>query len=346
MSDQLLTHKYFKLYANCIPVKGASRSIICDVQRGRYNFITNDLYKILCEQNTLVLGDIYDFYGTDNKEVLEEYFDFLLTEEYIFFCDFDELALFPDLDLSWDHPSVITNAIVDVNIHSTHNFAEIFKQLACLGCKAIQLRFFDEISFAEVSRILRLLDVSSVTSIELIMPYPQQCPKHTDIIFFANSHLRLGLVIFHSAPNTTFVIDQALISTRVIITEEKITDESHCGSISKKYFSISIDTFTEAQLHNSCLNRKISIDTTGDIKNCPSMSVSYGSINAITLAEVSKMESFKKLGSINKNQIDICKDCEFRFICTDCRAFRETDDIFAKPAKCNYNPYTETWGDT
>ena len=37
----------FKLFANCIPVKGINRSTICDLQRGNYDFIPNDLYEIL-----------------------------------------------------------------------------------------------------------------------------------------------------------------------------------------------------------------------------------------------------------------------------------------------------------
>lgn len=49
--------------------------------------------------------------------------------------------------------------------------------------------------------------------------------------------------------------------------------------------------------------------------------------------------------SIN-DQIHICKDCEFRHICTDCRAYIEDpDDIYSKPLKCGYNPYTGEWAE-
>jgi len=38
------------------------------------------------------------------------------------------------------------------------------------------------------------------------------------------------------------------------------------------------------------------------------------------------------------------KDCEFRYICTDCRVFIQEDtDILSKPLKCKYNPYEATW---
>ena len=52
----------------------------------------------------------------------------------------------------------------------------------------------------------------------------------------------------------------------------------------------------------------------------------------------------KNTGSINKDLIDVCKDCEFRYICTDCRAYiQDKNNIYSKPAKCNYDPYNAEW---
>ncbi len=35
---------------------------------------------------------------------------------------------------------------------------------------------------------------------------------------------------------------------------------------------------------------------------------------------------------------------EFRYICTDCRAYTENpEDIYSKPLKCGYNSYTNKW---
>ena len=56
---------------------------------------------------------------------------------------------------------------------------------------------------------------------------------------------------------------------------------------------------------------------------------------------------FKKVWSVNKDQIKICRDCEFRYMCSDCRAYTEDPkDIYSKPLKCGYDPYTnkgEDW---
>lgn len=49
---------------------------------------------------------------------------------------------------------------------------------------------------------------------------------------------------------------------------------------------------------------------------------------------------------ITKDKITGCKDCEFRYICTDCRAYiEEPEDIYSKPLKCGYDPNTGEWED-
>jgi SPASM domain peptide maturase of grasp-with-spasm system len=74
------------------------------------------------------------------------------------------------------------------------------------------------------------------------------------------------------------------------------------------------------------------------------MTKSYGNIKNKKLTDVLQDESFKKIWYISKDQIKVCQDCEFRHICTDCRAYlSDKEDIFSKPAKCGYNPYTNTW---
>jgi SPASM domain peptide maturase of grasp-with-spasm system len=74
------------------------------------------------------------------------------------------------------------------------------------------------------------------------------------------------------------------------------------------------------------------------------MNDSFGNIKDTTLEEALNHSDFKKYWNINKDQITTCKDCEFRHICTDCRAYiEEPDDQYSKPLKCGYNPYTNEW---
>ncbi|WP_449401633.1 SPASM domain-containing protein [Chryseobacterium wanjuense] len=87
----------------------------------------------------------------------------------------------------------------------------------------------------------------------------------------------------------------------------------------------------------------------GNIKNCPAMPQNFGNIKDTTLEKAVNHLDFKKYWNLTKDNIEICKDCEFRYICTDCRAYTErtnnnNDGLdISKPLKCGYNPYTGEW---
>ena len=88
----------FRLFANCIPVKGVKRSTICDLQRGRFHIIPNSLYDILVNYEGVTLRYLSSQIDEGNQSVLEEYFKFLIEQEYIFFSEEEN---FPKLDLTF-----------------------------------------------------------------------------------------------------------------------------------------------------------------------------------------------------------------------------------------------------
>jgi SPASM domain peptide maturase of grasp-with-spasm system len=107
-----------------------------------------------------------------------------------------------------------------------------------------------------------------------------------------------------------------------------------------------MELFMESKFHNSCLNRKVTIDKNGDVYNCWNIGKSFGNIETKSIFEILGLPGFKKHWQIKKDEIAVCKDCEFRNICTDCRAFlNDPSDIYSKPLKCGYDPYTNTWED-
>src|SRR5690606_52193 len=129
------------------------------------------------------------------------------------------------------------------------------------------------------------------------------------------------------------------VQNKVIGFEKGLVSVKDCGKISDKIFFPNLRTYLTSQSCNTCLNRKISIDKDGNIKNCPSMAQSFGNIKDTTLEEALNHRDFKKYWNVTKDQIEVCKDCEFRHICTDCRAYTErthfeNDIDLSKPLKC------------
>ena len=108
--------------------------------------------------------------------------------------------------------------------------------------------------------------------------------------------------------------------------------------------TVNLSMFTESVSFNNCLNKKISIDKEGYIKNCPSMKNCFGNIHNTKLVDVVNNQEFQAVWKINKDEVNICKVCEYRYACLDCRAFVEDGgNIASKPLKCGYDPFSGKW---
>jgi len=150
-------------------------------------------------------------------------------------------------------------------------------------------------------------------------------------------------LIFYNSPIDDYKNYLQDLST-VQFVSYNYTNKNYCGAIKTEFFSPNQPHFTESQHYNTCLNRKICIDVNGEIKNCPAMSRSFGNIKDSTLEEALNKPGFKDLWGIRKDDIDVCKDCEFRYMCTDCRTFiKDPGNFYSQPAKCPYNPYIAKW---
>ena len=112
-------NQYVKLFANVIPAKGAKRAILCDTHRGDYRVIPKDLYELLMKYDGCSFQEIISAYGEENRTTINEYFNALYQEECIFFCDTqEEVDCFPQMNRTFDIPSIISNAIIDIDQNS------------------------------------------------------------------------------------------------------------------------------------------------------------------------------------------------------------------------------------
>jgi SPASM domain peptide maturase of grasp-with-spasm system len=252
---------------------------------------------------------------------------------------------FPKIKLNkWDEPHTILHCIIDLDKEVDYINHTLVASLETLSCQSLQLRCFEPMHLDYILGIIKKFEFSCVENIELILKYQKEIPFEAYQHLCA-SNLRINRLIITDAPeykHKGLAGENAL--GHIIYVKNKIDSHQYCGIISPKYFTINLKTFSESQQHNTCLNRKISIDVKGNIKNCPSMTKSFGHIKDTTLEAALEKNGFKAYWKINKDKIKVCKDCEFRHVCTDCRAYIEDPkDRYSKPLKCGYNPYTNAW---
>ncbi|HBL34609.1 MAG TPA: grasp-with-spasm system SPASM domain peptide maturase [Porphyromonadaceae bacterium] len=334
--------KYLYIYADIFFTKGYCRTMMCDLKKGIWQFIPNTYYELilLFKKHTI---DSIENEGIIDSSKLYEFIGFLLTNN----CGqiVDDIQLFPEIELKWDSPHFIENSIIDVDENSNHNYIKIANELQQLFCKNIQFRFFCEKDLSEIAYIIHVFKGRDFESIDFIVKYFPPINKE-EYLMLASENPSVSFIV-HSAPNNVFFESKLKgiypIVGYVQYTEQTITSANCCGIINKDSFVFPKfpKDFIEGIIRNKCLNRKISISSTGEIKNCPSMNINYGNIKTDSLIDVYQNKKFRSFWYITKDKISICKDCEYRNVCNDCRAFAKNK--FSKPSKCSYDPYHTSW---
>jgi len=330
------TIKMFNFYGNCIIIHGFSNSLLYDLDRGNYYIIPAYTAKIV---ESRILGSSSAFLENHNSGV-----DVIILE---WLNKFSELGLgiiiddpksfrFPKISLAWDAPCSISNSIIFYDVISFNN---IHDALCKINCQDIQIHFFEKRPTQnELMNISDILLKSSIKTCEIVSVFS----KDLNFEFLERSvykNKRFRRFFFSSALRNEYY----QCCTAVVLNSTQKVFNS-CGFIQHDYFTVNIPLFTESQHHNTCLNRKLCIDKDGYIKNCPYMEQHYGHISNTKIEDVVALPEFQKWWHIKKDDIDVCKDCEFRHMCTDCRAFiKDPENIYSQPAKCTYNPYICKW---
>lgn len=308
----------FKLHAETPIVQGYLRSCVYDLPRQEHDFLPNEVAAKLKAFENADLSVI-------NRELDEEdkkWLGYVIEKEYGFTIDGQFKDCFTKIDFHWEHPSLISNAIIDIDIKTV---AVDFAYLEQLNCKHIVLRFFNIGQLEDITRYLKkaLLDLTF---------------KSVDIIVEKKDH-------FSRKAYTDF--GKQLLQEVPQVTNLSYNEPREKGRFTP-HFVINIDVFAEAQLYNTFFNRKLYLAASGDIRNAIEHPQVYGNANSLgrfeDLKAIVNSSAYQELWHTSKDRIDVCRDCEFRYMCIDNRLPRKrTDGSLYYEEECAYNPYIAKW---
>ncbi|HEY8970939.1 MAG TPA: hypothetical protein VIM64_17660, partial [Puia sp.] len=117
--DASIKPKYFYLFADCFPVKGYLRTMLLDIGRRAIYFVDNSYFELLTALKTHPIGEVLTMLeGEEDMQEFEKFLSYMTEKELGIIVD--DLSLFPPIEVYWDHPSPITNAIIDIR-HLEHD---------------------------------------------------------------------------------------------------------------------------------------------------------------------------------------------------------------------------------
>jgi len=336
--------RYFNLFSNILVTKGAGRILISDLQRNVSELYPLELYDIMEEFKNHCIENVIDGYDEESKFMVKEYLDILLQNEYGFITEDHWDPNFPGLSYEYDEPSILSEIFVEFSEISI--LKKIKQSVEHLRIKHLIIYSKKKFTAEDFIEIDQIFSNSVLCGIEIFSPFHEGVNKLFVNTLHKNTE-RIYNIVFYGCRKKPFRTRDEFRFTLYFAEEEvKI---SSCGKVDLKYFNTNISKVSEAVNHNSCLHKKVGIDISGNIKNCPLMAESFGNINDISLEDAVIKPGFRKYWNLTKDKIEICKDCEFRYVCTDCRAYTERNHTnnegldTSKPLKCGYDPYTGKW---
>jgi radical SAM protein with 4Fe4S-binding SPASM domain len=115
----------------------------------------------------------------------------------------------------------------------------------------------------------------------------------------------------------------------------------------KPAFIVKREIYEKNRSWNSCWMGKAAVTPTGDVLPCVfARNQVAGNVRKQSLNEIIRSEVMLKLWGITNDQVETCKDCEYRYICQDCRPWAAgiSGNLLAKSPRCTYDPYKGEWG--
>lgn len=105
-------------------------------------------------------------------------------------------------------------------------------------------------------------------------------------------------------------------------------------------------TFINCLYAHSCWNGELCITPSGNVLPCIfERHMVLGNVLQAPLREIVSSEAVARAWGLSKDLVEVCRDCEYRYACFDCRpkTSNRTGNLFSKPLECLYDPYKGKW---
>ncbi len=111
--------------------------------------------------------------------------------------------------------------------------------------------------------------------------------------------------------------------------------------ITEKRFEIeNLKERVDVVYNENCFSTHLYVGCDMEVYPCPmERRISHGNLKGKHLSELLE----NSILDFSKDEVEGCKDCEYRYLCIDCRPDLITGNFFEKPWYCTYNPYKGEW---
>jgi hypothetical protein len=316
----------YKLFSCCVIVKGNLRGAIIDLQRGKFYFYPNALLneikkngiipKSLIENHEYFLNDLL------KKELAHNFGN--MHRQFITLSD------------NYESPHLIQT--IEIELSSNYDekkinyLVETFEELSTSN---IVLRLLDY-DLTPLKLFIKNIASSLVRNIQLVIPDTLNINEILEICKLEN-RISAYYVTTDKKHKKTF----KKYNTKIFYI---LNNEINQFQINPWGFTIDYYFYFKALKYNTFYFKRLYLDKNLNVFQSGIEGKSKG--NFLYLKDHKKISSLyrSKIWNLNKDKIDVCSECEFRYVCNDKRIpVKRINSSWYHESECNYNPFIAKW---
>jgi SPASM domain peptide maturase of grasp-with-spasm system len=315
--------------------------VLIDLDRGEIIDIPNLMYEVFCYNQNVnsTIDELKKHFNYEYSHGIDKIIEFCLNKKLGFLTE--EPEIFHDINLFFETPYLLTNAVIEYSNNSHYSIENVISWLNEYGCQAIEIRLLGKYPENFVTNLMNKFNNSRITKFDIVLKFSEKI----DVVLFSKNmfskHPRIASFIFYSTPKglekKEFVHNKT-ISLISIDVESKFIEKKTRNS-----FSCSLIAFSEAQSYNLGLNKKISINRFGKLKNYLTHEEEFGDVTQESIRCFTENVYLQNKWEISNNNIETCKDCQYRYVCVDNSPISQRNGLYYRANPCDFDPYHNLW---
>jgi len=223
------------------------------------------------------------------------------------------------------------------------DIGKLVDHLNNLRVSNLQIRIFNvNLNYEQLDDMLGFFKNSLMRGIEIFLPYTETISVQELHQLITDNKRIFKIVIFRSPFNKIVFCNKPELDKKVVFINKDIEIDTN-DVIALETFEIRRNIFLEAKNFNVGLNRKLWIKQDGSISNGSQTRLAKY-INEdfnLTVFVYDNKDLF--VNSICNDKIEVCKDCQYRYMCISTSKLEYNDNKIYKKEMCSFNPYTNSW---
>lgn len=317
MDDFLLIFSHIKI------VKGYRKSLIINLQKETCSrYLNSDEF----------LEFVYTSSGKPISKLDEQMVLRVAQMEFGVVLPENLIGNFPPLEVGWDYPCKFSNGIFELkNVKEIEYTIQILKETSL---RNIQLRVTDVLGNREFEILTKEILLSKVHNVQLVF-LQENFIDDAILDLILSWRILSSIIVYCSQESKSYNVKGKLMAFVATEYRELWVINSPNDLI------LNMPFYQEAIGFNAYYNRKLFVSG----NKMFSGNKDDGHTYFATVKEAFDFLSQKSSSWLmKKDDIDVCRDCEYRYSCFDRRIPKNRgENQYFNLRECSYNPYIGTW---